>query len=62
MSALTRMANGEDKSVVITDSDVVAISSQPIPGNEKAVSISVTPLLPIAAIRLRSMPSPSTGV
>ena len=31
------MANGEDKSVVITDSDVVAISSQPIPGNEKAV-------------------------
>lgn len=37
MSALTRMANGEDKSVVITDSDVVAISSQPIPGNEKAV-------------------------
>lgn len=37
MSALTRMANGEDKSVVISDSDVVAISSQPIPGNEKAV-------------------------
>lgn len=37
MSALTRMANGEGKSVVITDSDVVAISSQPIPGNEKAV-------------------------
>ncbi len=37
MSALTRMANGEDKSVVITDSDVAAISSQPIPGNEKAV-------------------------
>ncbi|MDE6361935.1 MAG: ribonuclease J, partial [Clostridia bacterium] len=37
MSALTRMANGEDKSVVIGDNDVVAISSQPIPGNEKAV-------------------------
>ncbi|MDE6472619.1 MAG: ribonuclease J [Clostridia bacterium] len=37
MSALTRMANGEDRSVVIGDNDVVAISSQPIPGNEKAV-------------------------
>ncbi|MDE5548639.1 MAG: ribonuclease J [Clostridia bacterium] len=37
MSALTRMANGEDKDVVIGDNDVVVISSQPIPGNEKAV-------------------------
>ena len=37
MSALTRMANGEDRSVVIGEMDVVAISSQPIPGNEKAV-------------------------
>lgn len=37
MSALTRMANGEDKEVVIGDNDVVVISSQPIPGNEKAV-------------------------
>lgn len=37
MSALTRMANGEDKEVVIGENDVVAISSQPIPGNEKAV-------------------------
>ena len=37
MSALTRMANGEDKAVIIGDNDVVAISSQPIPGNEKAV-------------------------
>lgn len=37
MSALTRMANGEDKDVVIGDGDVVVISSQPIPGNEKAV-------------------------
>lgn len=37
MSALTRMANGEDKEVVIGEQDVVAISSQPIPGNEKAV-------------------------
>lgn len=37
MSALTRMANGEDKEVVIGEQDVVVISSQPIPGNEKAV-------------------------
>lgn len=37
MSALTRMANGEDREVVIGDNDVVVISSQPIPGNEKAV-------------------------
>ena len=37
MSALTRMANGEDKAVILGDNDVVAISSQPIPGNEKAV-------------------------
>ncbi|MDE6189930.1 MAG: ribonuclease J [Clostridia bacterium] len=37
MSALTRMANGEDKEVQIGDNDVVVISSQPIPGNEKAV-------------------------
>ncbi|MDE7215258.1 MAG: ribonuclease J [Clostridia bacterium] len=37
MSALTRMANGEDKDVIIGDNDVVVISSQPIPGNEKAV-------------------------
>ncbi len=37
MSALTRMANGEDREVLIGDNDVVVISSQPIPGNEKAV-------------------------
>ena len=37
MSALTRMSNGEDKDVIIGDNDVVVISSQPIPGNEKAV-------------------------
>ena len=37
MSALTRMANGEDKAVVIGDRDLIIISSQPIPGNEKPV-------------------------
>lgn len=37
MSALTRMANGEDKDVVIGTQDLIIISSMPIPGNEKPV-------------------------
>lgn len=37
MSALTRMANGEDKAVMIGANDLIIISSQPIPGNEKPV-------------------------
>lgn len=36
MSALTRMASGEDK-ISIGERDLVVISSQPIPGNEKLV-------------------------
>lgn len=36
MSALTRMANGEDK-VVVTKDDLIVISSSAIPGNEKAI-------------------------
>ena len=36
MSALTRMANGEDK-VKIQEGDLVVISSSAIPGNEKAI-------------------------
>lgn len=36
MSALTRMANGEDK-VNVQDSDLIVISSSAIPGNEKAI-------------------------
>ena len=35
MSALTRMAAGEHKKVVITPNDMVIISATPIPGNEK---------------------------
>ena len=38
MSALTRMAAGEHKKVVITPNDMVIISATPIPGNEKLVS------------------------
>lgn len=36
MSALTRMANGEDK-IIVGKNDVVILSSSPIPGNEKYV-------------------------
>lgn len=36
MSALTRMANGDDK-VVVTKDDLIVISSSAIPGNEKAI-------------------------
>lgn len=37
MSALTRMANGENPSVTIGGNDTVIISASPIPGNEKMV-------------------------
>lgn len=36
MSALTRMANGEDK-IIVNKNDVIILSSSPIPGNEKYV-------------------------
>lgn len=38
MSALSRMANGDHKSLSITASDTVIISATPVPGNEKSVS------------------------
>ena len=38
MSALTRMADGEHKTVKLKKGDVVVFSSSPIPGNEKVVS------------------------
>ena len=38
MSALTRMAAGEHKKIEITPNDLIIISANPIPGNEKAVS------------------------
>ena len=37
MSALTRMANGENQQVTIGKNDTVIISASPIPGNEKLV-------------------------
>ena len=35
MSALTRMAAGDHRKVKITPNDLVIISANPIPGNEK---------------------------
>lgn len=37
MSALTRMANGENSSVTVGKNDTIIISASPIPGNEKLV-------------------------
>jgi len=37
MSALTRMANGDNASVTVGDNDTVIISASPIPGNEKLI-------------------------
>ena len=38
LSALTRMANGEHKTIDIEAGDTVIISASPVPGNEKAVN------------------------
>ena len=49
MSALTRMASGEHKKVKITPNDLVIISANPIPGNEKLVSKVIDDLMQIGA-------------
>ena len=49
MSALTRMAAGEHRKVVITPNDMVIISATPIPGNEKFVSNVINDLMQIGA-------------
>ncbi len=49
MSALTRMAAGEHKKVEITPNDLVIISANPIPGNEKFVSKVIDDLMQIGA-------------
>jgi len=38
LSALSRMANGEHKSLSINETDTVIISATPVPGNEKSVA------------------------
>ncbi len=45
MSALTRMAMGEHRTVTITPNDYIIISAHPIPGNEKFVTRVVNELL-----------------
>lgn len=49
MSALTRMAAGEHKKIMITPNDLVIISANPIPGNEKFVSKVIDDLMQIGA-------------
>lgn len=49
MSALTRMAAGEHKKVEITPNDLIIISANPIPGNEKLVSKVIDDLMQIGA-------------
>ena len=49
MSALTRMAAGEHRKVQITPNDLVIISANPIPGNEKYVSKVINDLMEIGA-------------
>ncbi len=49
MSALTRMASGEHRKVQITPNDLVIISANPIPGNEKYVSKVIDDLMQIGA-------------
>ena len=45
MSALTRMASNDHKSVQIKKNDIIVLSSSPIPGNEKTISNVVNKLL-----------------
>src|SRR5574344_2997723 len=49
MSALTRMASGEHRKVSITPNDLIIISANPIPGNEKLVSKVIDDLMKIGA-------------
>lgn len=45
MSALTRMASNDHKSVQIKKDDIIILSSSPIPGNEKTISNVINKLL-----------------
>ena len=44
MSALSRMVNGDHKSLTVTSSDTVIISAIPVPGNEKSVQSVINAL------------------
>ncbi|MET0902492.1 MAG: ribonuclease J, partial [Acidimicrobiales bacterium] len=49
MSALTRMANGENRWLTIGEGDTVILSSHPIPGNEMSVSKVIDGLVRLGA-------------
>ena len=49
MAALSRMAAGDHRQIIITPSDKVVISAAPIPGNEKHVSRTVNDLMKLGA-------------
>ena len=49
MSALHRMAHGEHRKVTIGPEDMIIISANPIPGNEKTVSNVVNELMKLGA-------------
>lgn len=49
MSALTRMAAGDHRKVKITPNDLVIISANPIPGNEKFISKVIDELMQLGA-------------
>ncbi|MCD8317274.1 MAG: ribonuclease J [Eggerthellaceae bacterium] len=49
LSALSRIANGEHKTIDIDDGDTVIISASPVPGNEKAVTRVINTLAKIGA-------------
>ena len=49
MSALTRMANGEHRKVTLSANDLVIISANPIPGNEKYISRVIDDLMQIGS-------------
>ena len=49
MSALSRMASGNHKSVSISSDDFIIISASPIPGNEKLVTNMVNNLMKLGA-------------
>lgn len=48
LSALSRMANGEHKTLSIHEGDTVILSATPVPGNEKAVQQVVNSLAKLA--------------